>query len=56
MSDGLAESLENWKKLTSFSAAQDWVFASPSSFGRRPYAGTASGGRWRPSCSTRERP
>ena len=37
MSDGLAESLENWKKLTSFSAAQDWVFASPSSFGRRPY-------------------
>jgi integrase len=37
MSQALAESLQAWKKRTSFSTPQDWVFASPANLGRRPY-------------------
>ena len=37
MSDALAQSLLMWRKQTNFASPQDWVFASPSNLGRRPY-------------------
>lgn len=37
MSSELAISLENWRKQTSFSASQHWVFASPLAQGKKPY-------------------
>jgi hypothetical protein len=37
LSPELAASLENWKKQTSFSGSQDWVFASPLALGKKPY-------------------
>ena len=37
MSDAVAEALRGWQEQTSFSRPQDWVFASPSSLGWRPY-------------------
>lgn len=37
MSDALAASLLAWKEQTNFFQPDDWVFASPSSLGLRPY-------------------
>ena len=37
MSEALASSLAVWQKQTSFGDAKDWIFASPSSFGTKPY-------------------
>jgi integrase len=37
MSSELAAPLENWRKQTSFSDSQDWVFASPPALGKKPY-------------------
>ena len=36
-SKALADSLRNWRKLTHFAGDKDWIFASPSSLGRKPY-------------------
>ncbi len=35
----LAEALQRWRQHTRYLAADDWVFASPASKGRRPYWG-----------------
>jgi integrase len=37
MSEALAESLRNWRRLTRFAGPKDWIFASPNSLGRKPY-------------------
>ena len=37
MSEVLASSLANWRKQTSFAGEKDWIFASPSAFGAKPY-------------------
>lgn len=37
MSSELASSLRSWIKQTSYSGAKDWVFASPSALGKKPY-------------------
>jgi integrase len=37
MSAALAASLANWRKQTSFPGAKDWIFASPSALGTKPY-------------------
>jgi integrase len=37
MSLELSYSLENWRKQTSYADAKDWVFASPSALGNKPY-------------------
>ena len=37
MSEAVAQALRGWQEQTSFSRPQDWVFASPSNLGRRPY-------------------
>lgn len=37
MSLELSSSLENWRKETSYADAKDWVFASPSALGNKPY-------------------
>jgi integrase len=37
MTASLSHALENWKKQTSFSKPDDWVFASPQNLGRLPY-------------------
>ena len=37
MSSELASALANWRKQTSFSGSGDWVFASPSAVGKKPY-------------------
>lgn len=40
----LLDRLKSWKQLTEFSAAEDWIFASPVKLGRLPYSYT---GVWR---------
>jgi integrase len=35
---GLLDVLKTWKQLTKFSAANDWMFASPSQLGRLPWS------------------
>jgi integrase len=35
----LAEALQIWRQHTQYRAAEDWIFASPKSQGRRPYLG-----------------
>jgi integrase len=37
MSSELASALENWRKQASYTDAKDWVFASPSALGKKPY-------------------
>jgi integrase len=37
MSSDLAAALENWRKQTSFSGSENWVFASPLALGQKPY-------------------
>ncbi|MEG9434965.1 site-specific integrase [Edaphobacter sp. HDX4] len=37
MSDDLAEALVDWRKKAEYTKPSDWVFASPISFGERPY-------------------
>jgi integrase len=37
MSSELASALVNWRKQTSFSGSGDWLFASPSALGKKPY-------------------
>jgi integrase len=37
MSDDLAAALRSWREQTSYAKPSDWVFASPSSFGEKPY-------------------
>jgi integrase len=44
IADELLKVLKRWKQTTPFSAAQDWVFASPLKVGRLPYSYT---GVWR---------
>ena len=44
IADELLKVLKRWKQATPFSAAQDWVFASPLKVGRLPYSYT---GVWR---------
>jgi integrase len=40
----LLDRLQSWKQLSGFSAAEDWIFASPVKLGRLPYSYT---GVWR---------
>ena len=37
MSSELSSALDNWRQLSSYSDLGDWVFASPSSLGMKPY-------------------
>jgi integrase len=37
MSAELSSALENWRKQTSYSKPDDWVFASPLALGKKPY-------------------
>ncbi len=37
MSDDLAAALTRWREQTSYAKPTDWVFASPASFGEKPY-------------------
>jgi len=37
MSSELSSALVNWRKQTTFSGSGDWVFASPSAVGKKPY-------------------
>jgi integrase len=37
MSSELSLSLETWRKQTSYSSSEDWVFASPQALGNKPY-------------------
>lgn len=37
MSKDLADALTNWRETTDYAKPSDWVFASPMSFGERPY-------------------
>ena len=37
MSDDLAQALGQWREQTSYAKHSDWVFASPSTFGEKPY-------------------
>ncbi|SEG46906.1 Site-specific recombinase XerD [Bryocella elongata] len=37
MSDGLAVTLSSWRERTDYAQPEDWVFASPVSFGEFPY-------------------
>jgi integrase len=37
MSAALGASLASWRKQTSFPGAKDWIFASPSALGTKPY-------------------
>ena len=34
----LIDSLKNWRQMTEFSADKDWIFASPTVLGRKPWA------------------
>jgi integrase len=42
IADGLLERLKTWKQVSSFSGAEDWVFASPVNIGRLPYSYTGT--------------
>jgi len=37
MSEALAQSFRSWRTRTRFAGDKDWIFASPSSLGRKPY-------------------
>jgi integrase len=37
MSSEVASALANWRKQTSHSKSEDWVFASPLALGKKPY-------------------
>ena len=37
MSAVLASSLLSWREQTSYAGSKDWIFASPSALGRKPY-------------------
>lgn len=37
MSEALASALDGWQQQTSFAGPKDWIFASPSSVGKKPY-------------------
>jgi integrase len=37
MSDDLMVALRNWQEQTNYAKPSDWVFASPNSFGEKPY-------------------
>jgi integrase len=37
MSVALASSLLSWRKETSYASSKDWIFASPSALGQKPY-------------------
>jgi integrase len=42
LADGLLTRLKAWKQISSFSGADDWIFASPVSIGRLPYSYTGT--------------
>jgi integrase len=42
LADDLIDRLKAWKQASQFPDAQDWIFASPFSIGRRPYSYTGT--------------
>jgi hypothetical protein len=46
----LADALQKWRQHTKYRAADDWVFASPASNGRKTYWGTVHHAKSHPSC------
>ena len=44
LADELLDRLKSWKQVSQFSAAEDWIFASPLKLGKLPYSYT---GVWR---------
>ena len=37
LSPQLAQTLLNWREVSPFTRGEDWIFASPSNFGKKPY-------------------